>query len=402
MSDSVESIHAKINEKILAARVGITALREIDASVPCNLMLDDLETITTRYNFATVEILAEYYRSLRQHGMGKTTATPPIDTLGDVDRLFSEAIAETAARRITEIRNIPTGNLPQKLAKRYYKTVTSEGVINKISDVCDRACAYLKNTAAYERVRRQFDICKNIQVVIQIEKSNYEKCAKCGCKMEVVPTLSELKCLACGRTKILYGTVFEDHQFYNQEGQKTKHGSYDPNRHFRFWMDRIQAREKHAFDEASLNSIAARIARYYEGVGLTCSHMRKILKECELTRFNDHIPLLVKHFTGRAPPQLTHNEMRTFAIKFNKIMEIYEQVVKQNKEGNRPYYPYFIYKIAEEEFRDLPEKLRILEFIHLQSEETIIKHDLIYKQICESAPEESGLVYRTTNTACRR
>jgi hypothetical protein len=60
-------------------------------------------------------------------------------------------------------------------------------------------------------------------------------------------------------------------------------------------------------------------------------------------------------------------------------MEIFEQFIKptlqvgikHEKDPNRPYYPYFIYKIAEDEFKDNPEKLKILDYIHMKSEDTI-------------------------------
>jgi hypothetical protein len=104
----------------------------------------------------------------------------------------------------------------------------------------------------------------------------------------------------------------------------------------------------------------------------------------------------VKHFTGRSPPQLDFQETREVSIKFTKIMEIYEMIRKPGKDHNRPYYPFFIYKIIEQMFKNDPIKIKLLESIHLQSSETLTKNDKLYRKICEMAPKDSGLDYTPT------
>ncbi len=60
--------------------------------------------------------------------------------------------------------------------------------------------------------------------------------------------------------------------------------------------------------------------------------------------------------------------------------------------GNRPYYPHFIYAIlndeidvsnAAREYDDANSMSKLKNYIHLQSYETIAKHDSLYKKICE-------------------
>jgi hypothetical protein len=58
-------------------------------------------------------------------------------------------------------------------------------------------------------------------------------------------------------------------------------------------------------------------------------------------------------------------------------MKLYDMVNPEG--GNKPYYPYFIYKILEEMFKDNAEKSRLLDYIHLQSRETVIKNDKYYQ-----------------------
>ena len=293
-----------------------------------------------------------------------------------------------------------------KYIKEFFHLICSENISSKIDDVVlqvKKILSLLKNLIEVlylnqslvdkiYSILRKHAFIEAIDINTKSKQKEYELC-KCGDKMTVLPSDSQLICESCGSIKKLLGTVFEDYQFYNQDGQKTKHGSYDPNRHYRFWMERIQAKENKIFPRNDLDLLEKCFER--DGVksyNINCKLMRDYLKECKLTQHNDHVPLLVKIFSGKFPPQLTLNEHRNISIKFNLIMEIYEKM--RAPEDNRLYYPYFIYKICEEEFVATSEKLEILDFIHLQSDDTLKKNDLIYQKICS---ESNGvLVYKPT------
>jgi hypothetical protein len=59
----------------------------------------------------------------------------------------------------------------------------------------------------------------------------------------------------------------------------------------------------------------------------------------------------------------------------------------EDKDPNTPFYPYFIYKIFEYVLFNNPKKLNsLLECIHIQSDDTIGKHDNKWKKICERVP----------------
>ncbi len=426
MSDTVESIHNKIVDKINGVkkafdlakdmyRVAIECGRDVQ-KMPFNIIFDDIIELEHSYNFAVSDVLAKYY-----DGRQKTTAPVLVDDDDDDTRAVVAMLREVSCEPMEPVetlikRRYQVELSPEQIVKNYYRVITAENFIARLNESVVRvrlATDKIADTlpSAYSSMvralRKQLDQVANIDIHMQIKRTNYETCSKCNSKMEVVPELSRLKCSKCGKIKTLYGTVFEDHQFYNQEGQKTKHGTYDPHRHFRFWMDRIQAKEQYDFPPEDVVKIEKRIVKYYPPPNeINCVVMRSILKDERLSHYNDHVPLLVKMFTGKSPPQLSHNEMRTFSVKFNKIIEIYDRVVKPtikvDCDGNCRYYPYFIYKIAEDEFKDNPSKLKVLDYIHLQSDDTIIKHDLIYKQICLNAAPDAGLVYKTTNSAERR
>ena len=209
--------------------------------------------------------------------------------------------------------------------------------------------------------------------------------------MDIDPIASTLICKNCGVIKELYGTVFEDEQFYYQEGQRTKHGTYDPSKHCRFWVERIQARETTEIPESVVFAVKKCITRdkIKNKHHINCTQIRKYLRQTHNSKYNEHVPLIRKLITGITPPQLTDYEMQLIHIYFDKVIHIFEEI-KPPKKTNCPYHPYFIYKIIEQIINnesDRIRKLKILACIHLQSRETLICNDVIWSPICDRISE---------------
>lgn len=230
----------------------------------------------------------------------------------------------------------------------------------------------------------------------------YEICG-CGEKMSIDPATSSLICKHCGVVKELHGTVFEDEQFYFQEGHRTKHGTYDPSKHCRFWVERIQARETTEIPESVLNSIKKIIIRdkIYNKNHITCIQIRKYLRQTHNSKYNEHIPLIRKLITGISPSQLTDHEIQLVHIYFDKVIRLFDEL-KPPEKTNCPYHPFFIYKIIEQIIKNPIHRVRkckILSCIHLQSRETLIENDRIWKPICFRIPE---FTYKPTdrNSQC--
>lgn len=380
MFGTIENTHNKVVEKISLTKRALDNLNgiilelndyngkkkkeimHIMENVHINLLIDSMHAIETNYNLSIVQILASYYDNIDE----------------------------------------------ERYTRDYYRIINSENFIAKINDfICQTENIIGVLGRVKEMQPRLDDISKTlshvnaIEINCMMEKRNYEIC-KCGSRMTVVPELSELRCPECQRIKTIVGAVFRDDQFYPQEGQKTKHGGYDTSRHYRFWIERIQALETKSFDDADLAKIEYVLKRdQYDRRTLTCEQMREILKDPKVacTHLNDHASLLVKTFGGPPPPQLDFQENKLTSIRFNKTMRLYDIINPAG--GNKPYYPYFIYKILEDMFKNNPEKLRILEYIHLQSRETVIKNDKYYEQICTLADPQDGLVYCATDPAGR-
>ena len=129
--------------------------------------------------------------------------------------------------------------------------------------------------------------------------------------------------------------------------------------------------------------------------------MRDVLKDPKVraTALNDHAPLLVKLHGGPSPHVLSFHDYRTLSVRFNRAMELHDELFPGG--GNKPYYPYFIYKIIEREFQGDPVKLRLLNSIHLQSRDTVMKNDKTWEQICARSEPSDNFVYKSTDPSDR-
>lgn len=230
---------------------------------------------------------------------------------------------------------------------------------------------------------------------------NYNKCSVCANIMIIDSSKSELRCDTCGMIRELIGTVFDDTQFYSQEGQKAKSGTFNPNRHFQFWWSHILAKEpeeelgdkkdpNNMYGEKVLKQIRSIIVRDHKVLQLlTVNDIRLILREIEKTDLNKNVPLILKKITGIGPPYIpTHITIKVENL-FTKAIEIGERI-KHNKRINRNYYPYYIYRIIEAITADKDNEIRrVLYYIYIQSKETVESDDIDWENICKELKEIS-------------
>jgi hypothetical protein len=246
----------------------------------------------------------------------------------------------------------------------------------------------------FKKIFQLINQYKKTQLIYNIEDIEYDLCS-CGNKMIIQSNTSELLCTNCGSIHTLIGSVFENSQFYQQEGNRYMHGTYDPNRHCKFWIDRIQAKENTIINDASINKIKQCIKKdKIENLkNISIDQFRIYLKQTKLSKLNDHIPLIKKMITGYIPPQLNHKELHLLFNYFDKATKIYNQI-KPKEKSNSLYYPFLIWKILDLIITDLQKKKELLNCIHLQSYETLIDNDKIWYQICK---HNDKFIYKPTD-----
>jgi hypothetical protein len=350
MSSTIDNINANIISKIDNLQKIITIYGQYNLDVSDNQKIEDFDKyineILLSYEFGSLNILKNYCQSI-----------------SDNDK-------HTYYNKYTQFIN--TENILGKL-KRVYMYCRK---LQKIYDIDN------------EMLFNAFYDYDYIAVEINPNTKTIDNCS-CGNQSIVESKTSESIC-KCGKVEKLYGIVFEDEQFFYQEGQRTKHGKYDPTKHCKFWVDRIQAKENTEMPESLINGVKGKIKRdniWLES--LTCNAIREYLKELKKTRYNDHVPLIRKIITGIEPPQLTDYELKLIYVYFARVMQIFNKT-KPDGTFNSPYHPFFVYKILEQILKKSDDKKRrddILACIHLQSRETLINHDLIWEPICNQISE---------------
>lgn len=240
----------------------------------------------------------------------------------------------------------------------------------------------------------------------QPQRIDYEKCPTCGGPMCVDMSRSELKCNECGTLRELVGMVFDDAQFYSQEGQKAKSGTFNPNRHFQLWWTHLFAMEsveelgdKDDPDNqsgekvlAALREIITRDRKVLQKQ--TVNDVRAMLREINRTDLNKNTSLILRLLTGIGPPKPSDELAARAENIFTKSIEVGERIPRAGR-VNRNYYPYNIMKILEELIpEDDYESRRIFYYIYIQGKETVEADDQDWMLICREVPE---LKYRSTD-----
>lgn len=356
MTSTVDNICANIETKF-------TSIREIFA-IYDNYDLDDedeqivsssismIDSLQAVYNTCTLDMLTEYYltddsnvkESLRD---GIARAVKSNNIIGELDRLYKNYV------RLRKIYKVEEPEIP-RLAKLFETSVIDESFSDPGSDIC----------------------------------------TKCKVPYEIEEKTAEYVCKNCGHLEKMSGVVFEDEQFFYQEGQRTKHGKYDPIKHAKIWLERIQAKEMTDIPADVLNQIRTLIKRDQLWLNsISCDTIRKYLKQIKKTQYNNHIPLIRKLVTGLEPSQLTEHETQLVYMYLGTAIQHFSTIKKNLTNASKndcPYHPFFIYKIIEQILKDPRHSTRrkdILSCIHLQSRETLIEHDRAWFAICDNIPE---------------
>jgi hypothetical protein len=350
MTSTVENISANIDRQIDIIDQFISILINIIPNENIMEIIEEFNNVKTNYYMSTIDILKEYYENHSLNNLKKikhnqyVKSIKAINLVGSMKRLYNLII------KYKKIYNIIDSNF-LKLNKEFESIVIDENFESDSSDVCTK--------------------CK---IIYEIEEKT-----------------AEFTCKNCGHIEKMYGVVFEDDQFFYQEGQRTKHGKYDPIKHAKFWLDRIQGKETTDIPESVINDVKRCIKRDQLWIhNVTCEVVRNYLKQTKNTKYNNHVVLIRKMITGLEPSQLTEHEIRLTYRYFGISTQKFNQLKGDSKKNNCPYHPFFIYKIIEQilkKNKDLIRRQNILSCIHLQSRDTLIENDKIWFEICDSIPE---------------
>lgn len=439
MSNTLETTNNLILVKIkcLIDICGIINIYETGYKYKTTKILDELNDILNNYEIGSVKILADYFLLINEYHMNLKRLQDTKEEISDlIDKKSEHALnsQNMIDVSIKELKNHHNKNEEDYFSK-YQAFIKKYNFVDKINRYYNiirnvvSGCSNIKSKKNKRRNKHNLisplitvedneyisdnDLDKIRLYLKKYESSEinhttvnniYNKCKICDTDMQIISSTSEMVCTFCGITESLYGTVLEDEQFYFQDGHRAKHGSYDPSKHCRFWIERIQGRETKDIPDTVLNDVrkCIRDNNVINVEDITCKEIRTYLSMTNHTSYNKHIPLIRKIITGEPPAQLTDQELQIIQIYFDKVIRIYDDI-KPITKTSVPYHPYLIYKIIEHllhtkaklEGRKSKDRIiGVLSCIHLQARETLIENDKMWKKICECLVD---ITYRPTD-----
>ncbi len=280
-----------------------------------------------------------------------------------------------------------------KMAEFYIKT--SPEKISKISlyNYKIYLCLYITNIISEKRAYREILFCgifNGFNLSDFKDKKNISKQSCCGIKMEINTITSSIHCLLCGKIKTLYGVYFKDSNII--DGKK-KNKNFDPNKHYKSWITCILGEEDKT--EIEKSKLIPKLLDKMKSLNikpndLNVTIIRKLLIKIKQTRFNKNTSLIFKLINKNYDfPTISHDDKEKCAYLFYKVVYEREKTLLMTDERkNKRYYPYYIRKILEYILEDK----NILNFIHLQKDQTLIEADLEWKKISEKV----GIPWVTT------
>lgn len=277
-------------------------------------------------------------------------------------------------------RTIESLNLVQTLDS------ISKWLVKKIED--DRENQIEKKLPKKRRDIALELISKIERYVIEVKHTDREEeiCKKCEIPFIIDEKTNEYICKKCGIIGKLFGESLEE--ISAQQGLD-KHNRYDPTKHCKAWINRLQGKENIDIPEHVIDTIKRKIKddNIYIEI-LTCEMIRKYLSDLKLWKYNPNVPQIWKRITNRPLDEFTDKEVNQICMYFSRVVQILSDL-PENTKTNCPYQPFFIYKIVEQIMshpRDIERRNNILSRIHLQTRTTIIENDKLWFQICKHIP----------------
>ena len=225
-------------------------------------------------------------------------------------------------------------------------------------------------------------------------------CTLCNSEMMITYDGKSYECLECN----IYETV-DTIKGKNYVFPRSKIGNFNPERHFKTWVDRILAREPEEEIRTSNDPTGEKLIEEIRGhliskrksiEHLTIDDIRYVLKETNKTYLNRNTSLIAKKLTGRSPPRLDDVKYIQIYSLFLKVMETRDQISSSTR-CNRIYYPFYLFKLLSLLLKT-PEERRILNYIHLHKESTLSSNDQEWMEICKILPELQDAYEPTIST----
>jgi len=205
-------------------------------------------------------------------------------------------------------------------------------------------------------------------------------CLKCNTLKIVLSSDATFVCPQCGESESFIDTSVKNLS-YGQTIEVTS-ASYNRANHFREWLNQFQGKERTKVPNKVYLLLIEEFKKHHKNQVkyVTPKRVREYLRKLKISDWYEHIPHIVQRLTGIPPPCMSKDQEDRLIRMFLQIQEPFFRIPKdKRKRVNFLSYSYVLYKFCE--LTDQDEFLKC--FSLLKSDENILKHDEIWKMICQ-------------------
>jgi hypothetical protein len=323
----------------------------------------------------------------------------------------------------------------------FNRVVVKENVVNKLDKILENYRKLISENAVKICLKSPIQISSMGKFIsdyydVPINSGFSAKgptiCKNCYIEMKLITDESCFLCIQCGGTIDAAEDITESNS--SSSISKNLTSKHDSDIHCTGWLRRIFAIDMKEIPDIVMNHVRNSIA--LSGIkdisSVKCRNIRDYLQDKKYANYYDYCPLILNKINNSAPAELSEGDRIFITSYVSKCISIYMET-KPDWKSKCIYYPYFIYKVIEQVFNrtDIIKFLRhenaiskirqcrknpnilyptrkskvslkyreinqmlfskrkknILSCIHLQSNDTLTRNDIVFEQICHHIPE---------------
>jgi transcription elongation factor Elf1 len=240
-----------------------------------------------------------------------------------------------------------------------------------------------KGTIKRGEVYREFmeNVMDEISDPITVDMQEQFSCEFCGSMMVLIPSEASIVCEVCGNSEC-YQDFSTSTASTSQHVDTTNLSQFAYKRinHFREWLTQIQAKESTEIPQEVIQKITKEIKkeRIVDPDLITPAKVKLYLKKIGLSKYYEHIPIIITKICGITPPQISSDTEQRFIEMFKEIQNPFEKHCPENRKN------FLSYSFTLHKFCQLIQRYDLLYlFPLLKSREKLYIQDTIWKCICQ-------------------
>lgn len=230
-----------------------------------------------------------------------------------------------------------------------------------------------------ELLRKHGNDTKDSRAIL-VKDEYHQQCKHCNQIRTIINSDGKAICTNCAvEEKVIVDNGRPTYKESKENKESNCQFKYKKINHFNEWMNQLQGKESTYIPEYVYTRLKEQIAK--DGVTdyktLTNPQARVYLKKLKLSKYFEHIPYILNHIGGPAPPVLSTQTEERLRNMFRDILEPFNKYCPEDR-SNFLNYSYVFHK-----FFELLEMDYMLDYCPLlKSRQKLEQMDQIFEKIC--------------------